>query len=80
MDSVEECDNVEKFFLDLILQCIKSIEGDSSYTKYDIQGLADYQIKVPSTIKTTVYKIYGLQCSAAKNANGNASQYNGLYC
>jgi hypothetical protein len=27
--------------LDSILQCIKLIEGVSSYTKYDVQGLAD---------------------------------------
>ena len=36
-----ECENVEQFILDSILQCIKLIEGVSSNTKYDIQGLAD---------------------------------------
>ena len=41
MDSIVECDSVEQFLLDSILQCIKLIEGVSSYTKYDIQGLAD---------------------------------------
>ncbi len=41
MDSIVECDNVEQFLLDSILQCIKLLEGVSSYTKYDIQGLAD---------------------------------------
>ncbi len=41
MDSIVECDSVEKFLLDSILQSIKLIEGVSSYTKYDIQGLAD---------------------------------------
>ena len=40
MDSIVECDNVEQFLLDSILQCIKLLEGVSSYTKYDIQGLA----------------------------------------
>ena len=40
MDSIVECDSVEQFLLDSILQCIKLIEGVSSYTKYDIQGLA----------------------------------------
>ena len=41
MDSIVECDSVEQFLLDSILQSIKLIEGVSSYTKYDIQGLAD---------------------------------------
>jgi len=41
MDSIVECDSVEQFLLDSILQCIKLIEGVSSYTKYDVQGLAD---------------------------------------
>ena len=41
MDSIVECSSVEEFLLDSILQCIKLIEGVSSYTKYDIQGLAD---------------------------------------
>jgi hypothetical protein len=41
MDSIVECDSVEQFLLDSILQCIKLLEGVSSYTKYDIQGLAD---------------------------------------
>ena len=41
MDSIVECDSCEQFLLDSILQCIKLIEGVSSYTKYDIQGLAD---------------------------------------
>jgi hypothetical protein len=41
MDSIVECDSVEQFLLDSILQSIKLIEGISSYTKYDIQGLAD---------------------------------------
>ena len=41
MDSIVECDSVEQFLLDSILQCIKLVEGVSSYTKYDIQGLAD---------------------------------------
>ena len=41
MDSIVECNNVEEFLLDSILQCIKLLEGVSSYTKYDIQGLAD---------------------------------------
>ena len=33
MDSIVECDSVEQFLLDSILQCIKLIEGVSSYTK-----------------------------------------------
>ena len=41
MDCMVECENVEQFILDSILQCIKLIEGVSSNTKYDIQGLAD---------------------------------------
>ena len=41
MDSIVECDSVEQFLLDSILQCIKLVEGVSSYTKYDVQGLAD---------------------------------------
>ena len=41
MDSIVECNSVEEFLLDSILQCIKILEGVSSYTKYDIQGLAD---------------------------------------
>ena len=41
IDSIVECDSVEQFLLDSILQCIKLIEGVSSYTKYDVQGLAD---------------------------------------
>ena len=41
MDCMVECENVEQFILDSILQCIKLLEGVSSYTKYDIQGLAD---------------------------------------
>jgi hypothetical protein len=41
MDSIVECDSVESFLLDSILQCIKLIEGVSSLTRYDIQGLAD---------------------------------------
>ena len=41
MDSIVECDSCEQFLLDSILQCIKLIEGVSSYTRYDIQGLAD---------------------------------------
>ena len=35
MDSIVECDSVDQFWLDSILQCIKLIEGVSSYTKYD---------------------------------------------
>jgi len=41
MDSIVESDSCEQFLLDSILQCIKLIEGVSSYTRYDIQGLAD---------------------------------------
>ena len=41
MDSIVECDSVEQFLLDSILQSIKLMEGVSTYTKYDIQGLAD---------------------------------------
>ena len=41
MDSMVECESVEQFVLDSILQSIKMIEGVSSYTKYDIQGLSD---------------------------------------
>ena len=41
MDCMVECENVEQFILDSILQSIKILEGVSSYTKYDIQGLAD---------------------------------------
>ena len=41
MDSIVECDSLEQFLLDSILQCIKLLEGVSSYSKYDIQGLAD---------------------------------------
>ena len=41
MDSIVECDSVEQFLLDSILQRMKLIEGVSSYTKYDVQGLAD---------------------------------------
>ena len=41
MDSIIECDSVEQFLLDSIWKSIKLIEGVSTYTKYDIQGLAD---------------------------------------
>ena len=41
MDCMVECESVEQFVLDSILQCIKMIEGVSSYTKYDIQNLSD---------------------------------------
>jgi len=41
MDSIVECDSVEQFLLDSIMQCIKILEGVSSFTRYDIQGLAD---------------------------------------
>ena len=41
MDSIVECDAVEQFLIDSVIQSIKLIEGVSSLTKYDIQGLAD---------------------------------------
>ena len=41
MDCMVEWESVEQFVLDSILQSIKMIEGVSSYTKYDIQGLSD---------------------------------------
>ncbi len=42
MDSIVECNSVEEFLLDSILQCIKLLEGVSSYSKYDIQGLSRF--------------------------------------
>jgi hypothetical protein len=50
MDSIVECDSVEQFLLDSILQCIKLIEGVSSYTKYDIQNIR-YSMQCPRNFK-----------------------------
>ena len=69
MDSIIECDSVEQFLLDSILQSIKLIEGVSTYTKYDIQGLADllkankqfHQLSKQLFIKYGVFKAVPLE-------------------
>jgi len=73
MDSIVECDSVEQFLLDSILQCIKLIEGVSSYTKYDIQGLADllkankqfHQLSKQLFIKYGVFKAVPVELQMA---------------
>ena len=41
MDVIVNCSSVEDFLNDSILQCLKMIEGASSYTRYDVSGMSD---------------------------------------
>ena len=41
MDVMVNCSSVEDFLNDSILQCLKMIEGASSYTRYDVSGMSD---------------------------------------
>ena len=42
MESIVDCSSLENFLTDSILQCIKLVEGVSTYTqKYNIDGCAD---------------------------------------
>ena len=41
MSSIVDTSSVEQFMTDSIIQCLKLVEGASSYTKYDISGLTD---------------------------------------
>ena len=41
MEVMVNCSSVEDFLNDSILQCLKMIEGASSYTRYDVSGMSD---------------------------------------
>ena len=41
MDVIVNCSSVEDFLNYSILQCLKMIEGASSYTRYDVSGMSD---------------------------------------
>ena len=57
MDVIVSTDNVEQFLTDSILQCIKLIEGVSSYTKYDISGLCE-MLKANKQFDTLMKQLY----------------------
>ena len=58
MESIVDCSNVENFLNDSILQCIKLIEGASSYsTKYNIQGCA-YLLKSNKQFHSLTKQLY----------------------
>ena len=41
MEVMVNCSSVEDFLNDSILQCLKMIEGASSYSRYDVSGMSD---------------------------------------
>jgi hypothetical protein len=41
MEVMVNCGSVQNFLNDSILQCIKIVEGVSTYTRYDVSGMAD---------------------------------------
>ena len=41
MDVMVNCSSVEDFLNDSILQCLKMIEGASSYTRYNVSGMSE---------------------------------------
>ena len=54
MEAIVNCSSVENFLTDSILQCIKLVEGVSTYTnKYNIEGCADMLKSNPQFLSLT---------------------------